>query len=81
MKETVIEIVESKTALDRDMYCANCGSHGYEIHYILDPQDTSNAWYIECEGCGHQVASITRFLAIKAWKRDNGNEVRKGIFR
>ena len=68
MKVTYVEEVESKTALDRDKYCPNCGSHGYIIHHQLEPE-TSNCWWIECEDCGYESEPApTRKLTIARWK-------------
>ena len=74
MKKIVTEEVESKTAFNRDMYCANCGSHGYEIHHVLDDEDELYPWYIECESCGHIQSSVSRDAVILFWKCDNDNE-------
>lgn len=79
MKKIVTEEVESKTALNRDMYCAKCGSHGYEIHHVLDDDDELYPWYIECESCGHTKNSISRDAVILFWKFDNDNEPKKGL--
>jgi len=79
MKKIVTEEVESKTALNRDMYCANCGSHGYEIHHILDDDEELFPWYIECESCGHTVKSMSRDMVRLFWKFDNNNEPKWGL--
>ena len=81
MKKIVTEEVESKTALNRDMYCANCGSHGYEIHHVLDDENKLLPyWYIECESCGHTGReALSRDMARFFWKCDNNNEPKKGL--
>lgn len=81
MKKIVTEEIESKTALNRDMYCANCGSHGYEIHHILDDDEELFPWYIECESCGHTVRSMSRDMVRLFWKFDNDNEPKIVIWR
>ena len=80
MKMIVTEEIESKTALNRDMYCANCGSHGYEIHHIIEPRQRAS-WYITCEDCGHEVVGVGLANVIGKWKRDNDNEPKRGIWR
>lgn len=68
MKVTYFEEVESRTALNRDMFCPNCGSHGYTIHHQLDPV-TSNCWWIECEDCGYESEPTPdRKITIARWK-------------
>lgn len=81
MKKIVTEEIESKTALNRDMYCANCGSHGYEVHHVLDDPDTNlSYWYIECESCGHTGSeALSREMARLFWKCDNDNEIKTGL--
>ena len=69
MKVTYIEELEYKTALDRNKYCPNCGSHMYIIHHQLKPE-TSSAWWLECESCGFEsFASPSRDIAITRWKQ------------
>lgn len=70
MKVTFIDKIEHRTALSRKMYCGNCGSHMYDIHYQLQPY-TGRCCWVECNQCGHATrAAFSRKVAIKRWQNN-----------
>lgn len=69
MKVTYLERVETRLAWRRDMYCANCGDHEYEVVEQLEPP-TDSPWTVRCPMCGHEIAaSPLREVAIARWKQ------------
>ena len=67
MKVEFVDRIESRTALNRHMFCPKCGSHGYLVVEQLEPE-TDMPWQIRCEQCGYDGPEApTRTTAIKAW--------------
>ncbi len=68
MKVTYLERVEDHTAINRKMYCGECGEHGYQIVEQLKPF-TERRWSCRCPVCGNETLQHpTRKKAVKAWQ-------------
>lgn len=68
MKVTYLERVEDRTAINRKMYCGECGEHGYQVVEQLEPY-TITPWSCRCPVCGNETLQYpTRKKAVKAWQ-------------
>ena len=66
MKTTIYEMISRHGALDRRMFCSNCGSHMFNIHHEVMPEDL---YWIECDECHFESEPrATKKQAIKEWQ-------------